>query len=84
MLPMMPMVKTNEKIAHRIENTMPMMPQTLPPVVLPLLPANFTALDASTMATIPRTMPTMGMKENTIARMPQMSAPVALPFDGAG
>ena len=62
---------------------MPMMPQTLPPVVFPLLPANFTALDASTMATMPRIIPTMGMKENTIARIPQISAPVALPLDGA-
>ena len=72
------MARMNQMIA----NTMPMMPHTLPAVVLPLLPLSFTAFDASTMATMPRTMPKMGNPLRTIARMPQTSAPVALPLLG--
>ena len=69
-------------------NTMPRMPHILPPVALPSRPASRTALPANTMATMPKTMPISGMKESTMARMPQTSATVALllraPIPGAG
>ena len=76
------MLTTSQKTNAITERTMPTMPQILPPVALLSLPRLLTACTASTMATTPRITPRRGSQLNRMARMPQTSAPIALPLLG--
>lgn len=61
-----------------MESTMPTMPQMRPALPWPSVPPALKYFPASTMATMPSAMPTMGMKQKTMAKMPQTNALVGL------